>query len=83
LEGDKMNMDKAADKLIQESCWSLIKERKVLIKLLIEMGTVCDCLYNGLDEYWITTVIGKKMVSNYQQVMIKIEKLLGDKDALD
>jgi len=73
-----MDMDKAADKLIRESCRSLIKERRMLIELLTETGIVCDCLYNGLDEYWVTTAIGKKTVSNYNQVMKKINKLLGD-----
>ena len=73
-----MDMDKAADKLIREACRDLIEERGMLIELLTETGVVCDCLYNELDEYWVTTVIGKKVVSNYNQVMQKIEKLLGD-----
>ena len=73
-----MDMDKEADKLIRSACRDLIKERGVLIELLTETGVVCDCLYNGLDEYWITTAIGKKMISNYNQVMKKIEKLLGE-----
>lgn len=32
-----MDMDKAADKLIREACWELIKERETLIALLKEM----------------------------------------------
>ena len=71
-------MDKEADKLIRSACRDLIKERGVLIELLTETGVVCDCLYNGLDKYWIATAIGKKVVSNYNQVMQKIEKLLGE-----
>jgi len=61
-----MDMDKAADKLIRSACRDLIKEREVLIDLLVEARDRIT-----LECY------GRKPEPETVDTMKKINKLLG------
>ncbi len=61
--------DKSSDK---QNMYQDIARQDKLEQLQAEnktLKTLCDCLYNGIDEEWAETEIGQKIVNRYMEAL--------------